>query len=177
MRLGLFAILSHVFWLKFCWHLSSPQIMLHVLSTTNTYRVLETLTMIFWAVRHYSSDRQPYVSHLQGKSKVISSLESVAEKYGRVRCRNSSQMSANLSVLRTDRSLLSDRFLVLICVRGWFDSSAIMRLERLSNLEGNYNDVIGTKTSDLTSCRAGPQQTMLYLCSTINTVRHSSAGD
>jgi hypothetical protein len=43
-------------------------------------------------------------------------------------------MAVILSALRAGRPLLPGRFLVLISLRGWIDSSAIVRLEGLGQL-------------------------------------------
>jgi hypothetical protein len=69
-------------------------------------------------------------------------------------------MAVRLSVLRAGRPLPAGRFLVLISVRGWVDSRAIMILEELGQLK-NSNDHIGTRTCDLPACGIISQPTTL----------------
>jgi hypothetical protein len=57
------------------------------------------------------------------------------------------QMAVRLSVLRAGRCLPQGRFLVLISVRGWVDSRAIVRLEGLGKLK---NPVTSSQTEPLT---------------------------
>jgi hypothetical protein len=61
-----------------------------------------------------------------------------------------SQMAWRLSGLCIGRPLPPGRFLVLIYVRGWVDSRAIVRL-----------DLIGFRTRDLPACSIVPQPTTL----------------
>jgi hypothetical protein len=71
----------------------------------------------------------------------------------------SSQMVARLSALRAGRFLPPGEFLVLIFVRGWVDSRAMVRLEGLGKFKKSTS--FGTRTGDLTDCSIVPQPTML----------------
>jgi hypothetical protein len=70
-----------------------------------------------------------------------------------------SQMAARLSPLLAGRFLPPGRFLVLISVRGWVDSRAIVRLEGLGTLKIYTSS--GTRPGDLPACRIVPEPTTL----------------
>jgi hypothetical protein len=69
-------------------------------------------------------------------------------------------MAVRLSSLRAGCPLPRGRFLVLICVWGWVDPRAIMRLEGLGQLKKS-SDLIGIRNRDLTACSIMPQPTTL----------------
>jgi hypothetical protein len=69
------------------------------------------------------------------------------------------QMTVRLSALRAGRFLPPRRFLVLISVRGWVESRAIVRLEGLGKLKKSTSS--RTRTGDLPACSLEPQPTTL----------------
>jgi hypothetical protein len=68
-------------------------------------------------------------------------------------------MAARLSALRAGHFLPPGRFLVLICVRGWVDHRAIVRLKGLGTLKKSTSS--GTRSGDLPACIIVPQPTTL----------------
>jgi hypothetical protein len=71
-----------------------------------------------------------------------------------------SQMAVRLSALRAGSPLLPRKFLVVISVRGWVDTRAIVWLEGIGELKKS-NEIIGTRNRDLSACSVVSQQTTL----------------
>jgi hypothetical protein len=89
------------------------------------------------------------------------------EVYSVMRCRGShisyttnSQMAVRLQVLRAGRPLTSGRFLILVSVRGWVNTSAIVRLEGLGKLN-KFNDITGIRNQDIPACSTETRPTTL----------------
>jgi hypothetical protein len=69
-------------------------------------------------------------------------------------------MAVSLSALRVPATLYPPgRFLVLISVRGWIDSRAIVWLEVLGKLKKIH--LIGTQTRELPACSIVPEPATL----------------
>jgi hypothetical protein len=64
-----------------------------------------------------------------------------------------------LSALRAGRFLPTGRFMILISVRGWVDSRAIIRLEGVDKLKKSTSS--GTRTGHLLTCSMVPQPATL----------------
>jgi hypothetical protein len=69
-------------------------------------------------------------------------------------------MAVSLSLARAGRPLRPRRFLVLISVRSWVDSSVVVRLGWLGHLKKS-NDLLGNRTHDLPACSIVPQSNMI----------------
>jgi hypothetical protein len=68
---------------------------------------------------------------------------------------------ARLSAPLAGRFLPPGRFLVLVSLRGWFDTRTIVRLEGLSKLKNSTSFI--TRTGDIPACSIMPQPTTLPL--------------
>jgi hypothetical protein len=72
-----------------------------------------------------------------------------------------SQMTVRSSALRASRPLPPERFLVLISVRDWVDTRAIVWLEGLGKLKKKKIHLIRTRSHDLLAYSIVPQPTTL----------------
>jgi hypothetical protein len=71
-------------------------------------------------------------------------------------------MAVRLPAIRVRHPYPQEQFLVLVYVRGWVDSRAIVRLQGLGKSK-NSNDLIGNRARNLPACSIVPQPTTPFL--------------